>query len=110
MVNLTRTAPWENVLVKTDATAEPTGAEPSGPAGADDEAAKPEEPRLRNPFRNEADAFRLFVLTGLAIAFVVVAAKVGGSWVGLAAAVAVLLIASRATYRWFRLALSEREL
>jgi hypothetical protein len=77
-----------------------------------DETDEPEEEepqRLRNPFRSESDAFRLLVIIGVAIAVMVVAAKLGGTWVGVPVAVIVFAIGIRATYRWLRLAIAERE-
>ncbi len=68
------------------------------------------EPTFRNPFRNEADAFRLLVIIGLAVALIVVAAALGGAWVGVPVAVIVIGAGIRATWRWMRIALSEREL
>ena len=62
-----------------------------------------DEPELRNPFRSERDAFRLLILIALGVLAVVVAAAVGGGWVGFAVAVVLLAIAGRATYRWLRI-------
>lgn len=64
---------------------------------------------LRNPFRSEADAFRLLVIIGLGVLAVVVAAAVGGGWVGLGVAVVLLAVAARATFRWLRASVAERE-
>jgi len=70
----------------------------------------PEEPRrLRNPFRSESDAFRLLIIIGLAIALMIAAAKLGGPWVGIPVAVIVFGIGIRATFRWLRLAVADRE-
>ena len=77
--------------------------------GADRDAEKPEPERLRNPFRSENDAFRLLVIMGVAIAIMVAAAKLGGPWVGIPVAVIVFGIGFRATWRWLRLAIAERE-
>lgn len=65
-----------------------------------------EQQRLRNPFRNEADAFRLLLIVGASIAAVVVAALVGGAWLGVPVAVALLALAARSSYRWLRIALA----
>ena len=69
------------------------------------EATKP----YRNPFRSEADAFRLLVIIGVAIAIMVAAAKLGGPWVGIPVAVIVLGLGVRATALWLKVALEERE-
>ena len=68
-----------------------------------------EDRELRNPFRSEADAFRLLLLIGLGVLVVVLAAVVGGGWVGLAVAVVLLAIAARATFRWIQASVAERE-
>ena len=67
------------------------------------------EPRLRNPFRSEADAFRLLILIGLGVATVVVAVTLLGGWVGFAVAIVLLAVAGRASYRWLRISVSRRE-
>jgi hypothetical protein len=64
------------------------------------------EQRLRNPFRNEADAFRLLLIMGAGIAVVVAAMLIGGVWLGVPVAVVLLAIAARASYRWLRLSLA----
>ena len=70
----------------------------------------PEEPRrLRNPFRSETDAFRLLIIIGVAIAVMIAAAKLGGPWVGIPVAVIIFGIGIRATFRWLRLAVADRE-
>jgi uncharacterized membrane protein YjjP (DUF1212 family) len=61
----------------------------------------PERP-LRNPFRSEADAFRLLLIAGVAVAAIVVAAAVGGPWLGVPVAVIVIAAGARASYRWIR--------
>jgi uncharacterized membrane protein YjjP (DUF1212 family) len=69
-----------------------------------------EGPRaLRNPFRSEADAFRLLVIIALAVAAVVIAAKLGGPWVGVPVALILLAIATRATLRWLKVAVGRRD-
>ena len=68
-----------------------------------------EQERLRNPFRSESDAFRLLVIIGGAIAVMIAAAKLGGPWVGIPVAVVVFGVGIRATWRWLRLALADRE-
>ena len=62
---------------------------------------------LRNPFRSEADAFRLLLLIGLGVLAVVLAAVLGGGWVGLGVAVVLLAIAGRATFRWLQASVAE---
>jgi hypothetical protein len=69
---------------------------------------KPERP-LRNPFRSEADAFRLLVIIGLGVAAIVVAAELGGAWAGVPVAVVLVAAAARATFRWLRAYLAERD-
>lgn len=64
------------------------------------------EQRLRNPFRNEADAFRLLLIVGAAIAAVVVAALIGGAWLAVPVAAVLLALAGRASYRWLRISLA----
>lgn len=64
---------------------------------------------MRNPFRSEQDAFRLLLIIGAAVLGIVVAATLGGPWVGVPVAVILGAVATRATYRWLREALGERE-
>jgi hypothetical protein len=64
---------------------------------------------LRNPFRSEQDAFRLLVLIGLGVLAVVLTATLAGGWAGLAVALILLAIAARATFRWLRASVAERE-
>lgn len=68
-----------------------------------------EDSELRNPFRSEADAFRLLLLIGLGVLAVVLAAVAGGGWVGLGVAVVLLAIAGRATFRWLQASVAERD-
>ena len=67
------------------------------------------EPQLRNPFRSEADAFRLLIIVIVAVTAVVAASALAGPWVGLIVALVLLAVAGRATYRWLRISVSERE-
>jgi len=84
--------------------------EPSDTAAAEGPETGTEEPRrLRNPFRSESDAFRLLIIIGVAIAVMIAAAKLGGPWVGIPVAVIVFAIGIRATFRWLRLAVADRE-
>lgn len=72
---------------------------------AQTEEAKP----FRNPFRSEADAFRLLVIIGLSIAAIVVAAQLGGAWAGVPVTLILLAVATRATLRWLKVAIGERD-
>ena len=90
----------------SDSTAE--AAPSDGPEGAAGAAAE-ERPALRNPFRSESDAFRLLVIIGVAIAVMIAAVKLGGPWVGIPVAVIVFGAGIRATFRWLRLAVADRE-
>ena len=49
------------------------------------------------------------MIIGVAIAVMVVAAKLGGTWVGVPVAVIVFAIGIRASFRWLRLAVADRE-
>ncbi len=62
---------------------------------------------LRNPFRSERDAFRLLVIVGVSVAAIVLAAAIGGPWVGVPVALLLLAAAARASYRWLRVSLAE---
>lgn len=73
------------------------------------ETSPTEEKPLRNPFRSEADAFRLLVIIGVAVAVIVVAAKLGGPWVGVPVAIVVIGLGIRATALWLRAAVAERD-
>jgi hypothetical protein len=61
-----------------------------------------QEHPLRNPFRSEADAFRLLGIVGAGVAAIVIAAALGGTWVGATVAVLVIGAGIRASYRWLR--------
>lgn len=60
------------------------------------------ERALRNPFRSEADAFRLLVIIGGAVAAIAAAAALGGPWLGVPIAVILIAAGTRASYRWLR--------
>jgi hypothetical protein len=60
------------------------------------------EPTLRNPFRSEADAFRLLVIIGVSVAAIAAAAVLGGPWLGVPLAVILIAVGTRASYRWLR--------
>ncbi|MGB2852195.1 MAG: hypothetical protein WBB30_03175 [Solirubrobacterales bacterium] len=64
---------------------------------------------LRNPFRSEADAFRLLVIIGVSIAAIVAAAALGGATVGVPVALILLAAAVRASFRWLRQSLQAPE-
>lgn len=68
------------------------------------------EDRLRNPFRSEADAFRLLLIIGAGVLSVVVAAAIAGAWLAVPVAVVLLALAARASYRWLQRALAAGEL
>jgi hypothetical protein len=63
----------------------------------------------RNPFRSEADAFRLLVIIAVSVGAVVIAAKLGGVWAGVPVALILLALATRATLRWLKVAVGERD-
>jgi hypothetical protein len=67
------------------------------------------ENELRNPFRSEADAFRLLVIIGISIAAIVAAAALGGAQVGVPVALILLAAATRASFRWLRQSLQAPE-
>ncbi len=80
-----------------------------GETDSDGERA-PEAPKpFRNPFRSEQDAFRLLVIIGVSIAAIVIAAKLGGAWVGVPVTLLLLALATRATFKWLKVAVSERD-
>lgn len=64
---------------------------------------------LRNPFRSEQDAFRLLVIVGGAVAAIVLAATLGGPWVGVPVAAVLIAAGLRASARWLRRAIAERD-
>ena len=57
---------------------------------------------LRNPFRSEADAFRLLLIIGAAVVAITLAGVLGGPWVGVPVAVLLIGAGIRAAYRWLR--------
>lgn len=61
---------------------------------------------MRNPFRSEADAFRLLVLIGGGVLVIIVAGLLGGAAAGIPVALVLAAFAARATYRWIRLGLA----
>ena len=64
---------------------------------------------MRNPFRNEADAFRVLVMIVVAAGIVIAAAEIVGSWLGLLLAAVGLAIGFYSAFGWLREGLSERE-
>jgi len=76
-------------------------------SGTGTEASEPK--KWRNPFRSEADAFRLLVIIGLAVAAIVIAAKLGGPWLGVPVALILIGLGTRATLRWLKVAVEERD-
>lgn len=68
------------------------------------------EDRLRNPFRSEADAFRLLLIIGAGVLAVVVAAAIAGAWLAVPVAAVLLALAIRASYRWLRRSLAAADL
>ena len=64
---------------------------------------------MRNPFRSEADAFRVLVVIVAAAAAVIAAAELVATWLGVALALIAIAIASWRTVGWLRVALGERE-
>lgn len=66
-----------------------------------------DEPRRRNPFRNEADAFRILVIVVLAAAIVIAAAVLIAPWLGAALGLAALVLACWSVVGWLRVELSE---
>lgn len=57
---------------------------------------------LRNPFRSEADAFRLLLIIGAAVVVITLAGLLGGPWVGVPVALLLIGAGIRAAYRWLR--------
>jgi hypothetical protein len=64
---------------------------------------------MRNPFRNEADAFRVLVMILIAAAIVIAGAEIVGSWLGVVLALIAITIGIWATFGWLREALGEAE-
>ena len=64
---------------------------------------------MRNPFRSEADAFRVAMMIVGAGAAVIAATLLVGSWLGVVVGLIAILIGTWATIGWLRVALSERE-
>lgn len=63
--------------------------------------------RFRNPFRNEADAFRVLVMILIAAAIVIAAAELVGSWLGAILGLVAIALGIYATIGWLREGLGE---
>lgn len=68
-----------------------------------------ENDNLRNPFRNEADAFRLLVIVGIGAAPVVVLALLVGPIPALVLGAVLLGIAAWRSGRWLRAMIETRQ-
>lgn len=66
------------------------------------------EPEPRNPFRNEADAFRILVIVGVASAVVVVVATIFGATAGALLGLVLLLLGGSIAVKWLRVQLEAR--
>jgi hypothetical protein len=64
---------------------------------------------MRNPFRNESDAFRVLVMILVAAAIVLAAAELVGSWLGVVLGLIAICAGIWATLGWLREALGENE-
>ncbi len=65
------------------------------------------EPQMRNPFRSEADAFRVLVIIVIAAAIVIAGAVLVASWLGAVLAAIAVALGVRATIGWLRVGLGE---
>lgn len=63
---------------------------------------------MRNPFRNESDAFWVLGVIGLGIGAIVIGAVIAGPWGGVPVGLAVLGYWSYLFYGWVRRALASR--
>ncbi len=64
---------------------------------------------MRNPFRSEADAFRVAMMIVGAGVVVIAATVLVGSWLGVVLGLIAILIGAWATIGWLRVALGERD-
>lgn len=64
---------------------------------------------LRNPFRSEADAFRVLVIVAIAGAIIVAGAVLVGTWLGVVLGLIAIALAIRSIVGWLRVALQDRE-
>ena len=62
---------------------------------------------MRNPFQNEADAFRVLVMIVAVAAGVIAAALLVGSWLGLTLALIGIAVGIKASIGWLRVGLGE---
>lgn len=60
---------------------------------------------MRNPFRNESDAFRILVMIIVGAAIVIAAAVIVGSWLGLILAAIGISIGLYSSVGWLRVGL-----
>ena len=65
------------------------------------------EPEMRNPFRNEADAFRILVMIAVAAAIVIAATQLIAPWVGAVLGLVAVVLGLKATIGWLRVGLGE---
>ena len=63
---------------------------------------------MRNPFRSEADAFRILVMIVVAAAAVIAAAVLVGTWLGVVLALVACGLGLYASVGWLRVGLRER--
>lgn len=63
---------------------------------------------MRNPFRSEADAFRILVMIVAVAAVVIAAAELVGSWLGVILGLIAIAAGLWATVGWLRVGLEER--
>lgn len=68
---------------------------------------RPGEPEMRNPFRSEADAFRILVMIVVVAAAVIAAALLVGSWLGVVLGLIAIAFGLKATVGWLRVGLRE---
>ena len=66
-------------------------------------------PEWRNPFRNEADAFRILVMIVLVAAIVIAAAEIVGAWLGVTLGLVAIGLGLYASFNWLRIGLEERD-
>lgn len=64
---------------------------------------------MRNPFRNEADAFRVLVMIVVAAAVVIAAAELVATWLGVLLAIAAIALGAYASFGWLRVGLGGNE-
>ena len=63
----------------------------------------------RNPFRNEADAFRILVIVVITAAVIIAAAKLIDGWVGAALGLIAFVAATWSVAGWLLTELAERD-